>query len=130
VRTGNFSAMSGGLGGALSITARSNKKQLNGPPEPATFLYLGQPGEGALKSERSVRSRKQTLKLRKATKSKVEDVMITQITPVKKPAFNNNSYAIIKKEIKSSPKMANLINEVYDTGKMHKDLQKKRKNPV
>ena len=31
--------------------------------------------------------------------------------------FDNNSYAIIKKQLNKSPKMANYIKEVYDAGK-------------
>ena len=36
-----------------------------------------------------------------------------------KTSFDNNSYAIVKRELSKSPKMANYIQEVYDANSYH-----------
>ena len=104
-----------------------------GAHEPATFLYLGQPGESALKSDRAS-SRSKTLRAKKNLRSKYDDGLIggpaTAVSPNRKVrVFDNNSYAIVKRSLKSSPKMVNMIQEVYDSGRPVnvKDIIKKRK---
>ena len=53
----------------------------------------------------------------------------SQVSSAKKRAFDTNCYNIMKRDLKSSPKMVAMIHEVYDSARIHKDVVKKRKQP-
>ena len=91
---------------AMSLTARSKKMSL-GIPEPGTFLYLGQNGESALYSD-SLTTKKIKRRPRKSKDNQTVEGVAASPDGSKR-TFDNNSYAIIKRQLNKSPKMSNYI---------------------
>ena len=100
------------------VSHTSKSKNKNFIIEPATFLYLGHSGDpNPLQTDRnSVRSvsnkRPNEIRLKRNTREPAS--IDAQRQHQESTNFDNNSYAIIKKELSKSPKMANYIKEVYD----------------